>query len=153
MKKYPLLAGCALARSSRRRGLRSESRSPQHAIWRKPDFARASELSPAADGGPAQDRLETGPRRLRCRLAGLQIAPFATGFEHPRMVYALPNGDVLVVESNGPKAPIYRLKDYVEGKVKSAGGIRYAGRQPHHPAARQQRRWRPGCADDFHPII
>ena len=40
--------------------------------------------------------------------AGLQIQAFATGFEHPRMVYALPNGDVLVVESNGPAAPIYR---------------------------------------------
>jgi hypothetical protein len=54
--------------------------------------------------------------------AGLKIQPFATGFEHPRMVYALPNGDVLVVESNGPPAPIYRPKDYIEGKVKALAG-------------------------------
>jgi glucose/arabinose dehydrogenase len=54
--------------------------------------------------------------------AGLQIQAFATGFEHPRMVYALPNGDVLVVESNGPAAPIYRPKDYVEGEVKALAG-------------------------------
>jgi hypothetical protein len=54
--------------------------------------------------------------------AGLQIQAFATGFEHPRMVYALPNGDVLVVESNGPEAPIYRPKDYIEGKVKALAG-------------------------------
>ena len=44
-------------------------------------------------------------------MAGLKIQPYATGFEHPRMVYTLPNGDVLVVETNGPKAPIYRPKD------------------------------------------
>ncbi|RAK61298.1 sorbosone dehydrogenase family protein [Phenylobacterium hankyongense] len=54
--------------------------------------------------------------------AGLQIRAFATGFKHPRSVYSLPNGDVLVVESNGPKSPIYRPKDYVEGKVKALAG-------------------------------
>ena len=59
---------------------------------------------------------------------GLQIRAFATGFEHPRTVYVLPNGDVLVVETNGPKAPIYRPKDYVEGKVKAmAGSAAHAG--------------------------
>jgi glucose/arabinose dehydrogenase len=54
--------------------------------------------------------------------AGLKIRAFAAGFEHPRMVYVLPNGDVLVVESNGPKAPIYRPKDYIEDKVKALAG-------------------------------
>ena len=54
--------------------------------------------------------------------AGLQVRALATGFEHPRIVYTLPNGDVLVVETNGPKAPIYRPKDYVEGKVKALAG-------------------------------
>src|SRR4051812_15744594 len=29
---------------------------------------------------------------------GLQVHALATGFQHPRSVYALPNGDVLVVE-------------------------------------------------------
>jgi glucose/arabinose dehydrogenase len=51
--------------------------------------------------------------------AGLKIQTFATGFEHPRMVYTMPNGDVLVIETNGPSAPIYRPKDYVEAKVKA----------------------------------
>jgi glucose/arabinose dehydrogenase len=54
--------------------------------------------------------------------AGLKVHAFATGFEHPRMVYALPNGDVLVVETNGPAAPVYRPKDYVEEKVKALAG-------------------------------
>jgi glucose/arabinose dehydrogenase len=54
--------------------------------------------------------------------AGLKIQAYATGFEHPRMVYTLPNGDVLVVETNGPSAPIYRPKDYIEAKVKALAG-------------------------------
>jgi glucose/arabinose dehydrogenase len=54
--------------------------------------------------------------------ARLRIQAFATGFMHPRTVYTLPNGDVLVVESNGPKAPIYRPKDYIAGLVKGRAG-------------------------------
>jgi glucose/arabinose dehydrogenase len=54
--------------------------------------------------------------------SGLQVRAFATGFKHPRMVYTLPNGDVLVVETNGPPAPINRPKDYVMGIFKGYGG-------------------------------
>ncbi len=52
----------------------------------------------------------------------LRIKIFAAGLLHPRMVYTLPNGDVLVVESNGPKGPIYRPKDYIQGKIKAIAG-------------------------------
>src|SRR6202049_5153511 len=48
---------------------------------------------------------------------GLQVHALATGLAHPRSLYVLPNGDVLVVESNGPKAPIYRPKDIITGWV------------------------------------
>lgn len=34
--------------------------------------------------------------------AGFKVTPFATGLDHPRWVYTLPNGDVLVAESNKP---------------------------------------------------
>ncbi|MFZ5707031.1 MAG: PQQ-dependent sugar dehydrogenase [Pseudomonadota bacterium] len=34
--------------------------------------------------------------------AGLSVAPFAEGLDHPRWIYVLPNGDVLVSESNSP---------------------------------------------------
>jgi glucose/arabinose dehydrogenase len=54
--------------------------------------------------------------------AGLDVRAFAAGFEHPRTVYTLPNGDVLVVETNGPKAPINRPKDYVMGLYQNYGG-------------------------------
>jgi len=34
---------------------------------------------------------------------GLEVAALARGLDHPRWLYVLPNGDVLVAESNGPK--------------------------------------------------
>jgi glucose/arabinose dehydrogenase len=36
---------------------------------------------------------------------GLSVAPLATGLDHPRWLYVLPNGDVLVAETNGPERP------------------------------------------------
>ncbi len=57
---------------------------------------------------------------------GLKIEPLATGLQHPRSLYTLPNGDVLVVESKAPPPqPITRPKDIVmrtiEGWVTSGG--------------------------------
>lgn len=37
--------------------------------------------------------------------AGTQVAPFASGLDHPRWLYVLPNGDVLVAETNAPPRP------------------------------------------------
>ena len=37
--------------------------------------------------------------------AGTSVAAFATGLDHPRWVYVLPNGDVLVAETNAPPKP------------------------------------------------
>ena len=34
--------------------------------------------------------------------AGLTVKPFAAGLDHPRWMYRLPNGDVLVAETNSP---------------------------------------------------
>jgi glucose/arabinose dehydrogenase len=35
-------------------------------------------------------------------ISGTRVAAFAAGLEHPRWLYVLPNGDVLVAESNAP---------------------------------------------------
>jgi glucose/arabinose dehydrogenase len=58
--------------------------------------------------------------------SGLTVQAMATGLEHPRSVYTLPNGDVLVVESRSPELePFTRPKSIVmnavEGFVTSAG--------------------------------
>jgi len=55
---------------------------------------------------------------------GLQVHALATGLAHPRSLYVLPNGDVMVVESNGPKAPIYRPKDVITGWVQWFAGAK-----------------------------
>ena len=57
----------------------------------------------------------------------LQVHAMATGFGHPRSLYVLPNGDVLVVEANGPEAPIYRPKDLVTGWVQWLAGAEGKG--------------------------
>jgi glucose/arabinose dehydrogenase len=44
--------------------------------------------------------------------AGLKVAAFASGLDHPRWLHVLPNGDVLVAEANGPGAPLKRPKDF-----------------------------------------
>ncbi len=36
---------------------------------------------------------------------GLAVAAFARGLDHPRWLYVLPNGDVLVAETNAPPKP------------------------------------------------
>jgi glucose/arabinose dehydrogenase len=45
--------------------------------------------------------------------AGLAVKPFATGLDHPRWLYRLPNGDVLVAETNSPPRP----KGGITGRV------------------------------------
>jgi glucose/arabinose dehydrogenase len=59
--------------------------------------------------------------------AGLRIQAMATGLMHPRIVYPFSNGDILVVESNGPGSKPFRPKDYVQGKVKARAGAAAKG--------------------------
>jgi glucose/arabinose dehydrogenase len=54
--------------------------------------------------------------------ATLKISALATGLMHPRFVYPLPNGDILVVESNGPSQPAMRPKDLIMGPIQAYGG-------------------------------
>src|SRR6201986_1461282 len=44
---------------------------------------------------------------------GLQVTAFARNLKNPRSLYVLPNGDVLVVESDGPPGPVSRPKEFV----------------------------------------
>jgi glucose/arabinose dehydrogenase len=55
---------------------------------------------------------------------GFKVQALATGLEHPRSLYVLPNGDVLVIESNGPKAPVFRPKDIITGWVQWFAGAK-----------------------------
>ena len=59
--------------------------------------------------------------------AELEIHALATGFHHPRTILTLPNGDILVVEGNGPKAPVFRPKELVMGFIMSFAGSKEEG--------------------------
>jgi glucose/arabinose dehydrogenase len=58
---------------------------------------------------------------------GFKVEALARGLEHPRTLYTLPNGDVLVVESNSPGTEAYRPKDLIAGKVKARAGAAAPG--------------------------
>ncbi|KPF66333.1 sorbosone dehydrogenase [alpha proteobacterium AAP81b] len=46
-----------------------------------------------------------GPNEAPTAAPGLAVAAFARDLDHPRWLYALPNGDVLVAETDGPPRP------------------------------------------------
>jgi len=99
-----------------------------------------STLSPGADVGP--DPVLASPvRRLvptvdiapargwppggaPTAAAGLAVKAFASGLDHPRWLLVLPNGDVLVAETNAPKRPGGNkgIKGYIMGKVMARAG-------------------------------
>ncbi|PTS87712.1 sorbosone dehydrogenase [Sphingomonas sp. HMWF008] len=54
--------------------------------------------------------------------AGLQVAAFASGLEHPRWLYRLPNGDILVAETNSPPRNNAGIEGMVMGYLMKKGG-------------------------------
>jgi glucose/arabinose dehydrogenase len=57
---------------------------------------------------------------------GLSVAAFATGLDHPRWLYVLPNGDVLVAEANAPARPDegHGLRGKIQASaMKKAGAV------------------------------
>jgi hypothetical protein len=74
-------------------------------------------------------------------VAGLQIEKIASGLKHPRQLLVLPNGDVLVVEANGPgrgSGHDAETGHRREGQGQFRQGRQ--GREPRHPAAPEARR-------------
>ncbi|MCI3952508.1 MAG: sorbosone dehydrogenase family protein [Burkholderiales bacterium] len=62
--------------------------------------------------------------------AGMTVSALATGLDHPRWLYVLPNGDVLVAESNAPPKPGGGIKEwFMKVVMKRAGaGVPSANR-------------------------
>lgn len=59
---------------------------------------------------------------------GLKIEKIASGLTHPRQVYTLPNGDILVAESNSPNAePVTTPKQLIAGLVEGRSGKKAKG--------------------------
>jgi glucose/arabinose dehydrogenase len=62
----------------------------------------SSSLLPTVNIAPAKSWPEGGKPSAAI---GLNVTAFATGLDHPRWIYTLPNGDVLVAETNAPPKP------------------------------------------------
>jgi glucose/arabinose dehydrogenase len=54
--------------------------------------------------------------------AGLRVAAFAEGLDHPRWIYTLPNGDVLVAETNSPPRDGGGIQGWVMGLLMGKAG-------------------------------
>ncbi|MEO6104015.1 MAG: sorbosone dehydrogenase family protein, partial [Pseudoxanthomonas sp.] len=94
-------------------------------VLAKPD----SSLIPTMDIAPAVGWPAQGKPTAA---AGFAVNAFASGLDHPRTVYVLPNGDVLVAETNSPPKP--EDDKGIKGKVtkmvmkKAGAGVSSANR-------------------------
>ena len=78
-------------------------------------------LLPTVNIAPAQGwKLGTKP----IAAPGTVVNAFATGLDHPRWIYVLPNGDVLVAETNAPPKPddAKGIRGWVMGLVMKRAG-------------------------------
>ena len=77
-------------------------------------------LIPTVNIAPARGWAE-GERPVPAQ--GLHVAEFAGGLDHPRWLYVLPNGDVLVAESNAPESTgTGGLRGWIMGLIKKRAG-------------------------------
>ena len=60
--------------------------------------------------------------------SGLQVAAYAQGLSHPRWLYVLPNGDVLVAETDGPATKPNGFRGWIEQQI-----MKQVGAQTHSP--------------------
>jgi glucose/arabinose dehydrogenase len=79
------------------------------------DLMTTMKIAPAR-GWPAGEKPAAAP--------GLNVKAFATGLDHPRWLYTLPNGDVLVAETNAPPKPDdgKGIKGFIQGLVMKHAG-------------------------------
>lgn len=64
------------------------------------------------------------PNEMPQPASGLKVTAFARGLGHPRWLDVLPNGDVLVAESNGPKRPenATGLRGWIKKRIMARAG-------------------------------
>lgn len=55
---------------------------------------------------------------------GFTVTAFARNLDHPRWLYVLPNGDVLVAETNAPPKPSGGIKGWIQNQVMNFAGAR-----------------------------
>ncbi|MGZ8260394.1 MAG: PQQ-dependent sugar dehydrogenase, partial [Caldimonas sp.] len=76
-------------------------------------------LLPTVDIAPA---VGWAPGARPTAAGGLTVAAFATGLAHPRWLHVLPNGDVLVAESNAPPKDSTGIRGWITKMVQKRAG-------------------------------
>jgi len=78
-------------------------------------------LIPTVDIAPAKGWPAGGMPKVA---AGMVVNPLASGLNHPRWLYVLPNGDVLVAETNAPPRPedAKGIRGFIMKKVMARAG-------------------------------
>lgn len=113
----------ALAAAALLAGCGEQSRLPERAdVGTQPQLADpVKTLLPTVNIAPAEP-WPVGMAPLAA--GGTQVHAFATGLSHPRWLLVLPNGDVLVAETNAPPRPEegQGLKGWVMQKVQQRAG-------------------------------
>ena len=121
MKTFACLACLAVASAIAVQSAGAEAPAPS-----APGYGTSPELPPPkrswlptlniakAEGWPAGETPKAA--------AGLKAEAFATGLDHPRWLYTLPNGDILVAETNRPENEKASLYDRVRGWFMSKAG-------------------------------
>lgn len=122
-------------------------RTPIHAAWAL--LAAAAVLAACGESSKLPDQADVGPRptltapnktllptvhiapaapwpagQVPQAAPGLQVQAYATGLTHPRWLHVLPNGDVLVAETNAPPRPEdgKGIKGWIMKKVMARAG-------------------------------
>jgi glucose/arabinose dehydrogenase len=64
------------------------------------------------------------PQTMPVAAPGMRVVAFASGLDHPRWLHVLPNGDVLVAETNAPPRPgdSGGFKGWIAGLVMQRAG-------------------------------
>ena len=91
---FALLAGCSQGHSET--GAGQDTGPTPVLVQPKSSLIPTVDIAPAV-GWPANGKPAAAP--------GFAVNAFASGLDHPRTVHVLPNGDVLVAETNAPPKP------------------------------------------------
>jgi glucose/arabinose dehydrogenase len=94
----------------------------------KPEIVDAREQMVPTISVAEVDRWKAGERPTAA--AGLVVERFAEGLDHPRNLYVLPNGDVLVAETNSPPGRMKGVEGWVAKRLltKAGAGVPSANR-------------------------
>jgi glucose/arabinose dehydrogenase len=101
--------------------LPSDSQSPPSGYGTNPELAFPQQgLIPTVNIAPAKP---WAAGEMPTPTAAFRVNAFAQGLTHPRWIDVLPNGDVLVAETNGPGAePVRGLKGWIMRRVMKMAG-------------------------------